>query len=61
MRIERTVLDTALLRLLLGLAPWTQAERAEQRRVYEAICEQGAEAWRTAGVTFDDNDGFAVK
>lgn len=61
MKIETTVLDTALLRLLLAIAPWTQQERAEQQRLYAAICEQGAEAWAAAGVTFDDNDGFAVK
>lgn len=60
MKIKTTVLDTALLRLLLGLAPWTQQDRAEQRRVYAAICEQCAEAWAAAGVKFDDNDGFDI-
>jgi hypothetical protein len=61
MQIETTVLDTALLRLLLAIAPWTQQERAEQQRLYAAVCEQCDYAWRNAGVTFTEDDGFTVK
>ncbi len=61
MQIETTVLDTALLRLLLAIAPWTQQERAEQQRLYAAVCDQCTEAWQAAGVTFTEDDGFSVK
>jgi hypothetical protein len=61
MRIETTVLDTALLRLLLAIAPWTQQERAEQQRLYAAVCEQCAGAWQAAAVTFTEDDGFTIK
>lgn len=61
MKIETTVLDTALLRLLLAIAPWTQQERGEQQRLYAAVCEQSAGTWQAAGVTFTEDDGFVVK
>ncbi len=61
MKIETTILDTALLRLLLAIAPWTQQERGEQQRLYAAICEQCAETWQAAGMTFTEDDGFTIR